>query len=763
MRKLCAWFLALLLLASLTFALQPHPSTWLSANLTELLPKTHTDAPWLTAVQQQIAGRNERQFIALVGAPQANKARQTAATLCATWQQAKYFSTLNCQQTFDRESLTRNMLALGDYLLPPEQRALLMHAPQQYFLQRAQAIVSPMQASIVPLSEDVLGVTSHFTLPYWGQFALNLQSGWLERRVNQETWVLIHGELRETPSAQALLALKPTAMLLAKAQQSQLIIASPALVSAMAQREGLTEANWMSVVGILGVVLLFASIFARWRLVYLLIPIGLAELAAALICVLIFGQIHLLTLVIGTSLLGLLLDLPLHWLGSAQAQHWQGKATMRALRKPFLASTAITLLGYLMMLFAPLEILQQTAIFSACALAIAVGFYVSTLPDILARFQPRHNKCWQRVMSGVQESLAWLLQQRKSLYGLGILLLIAGGIFLPKMHWQDDIHDWVQLPPSEVQAFSQVGKLTGLLAENAYFVVSAATPEALIERNQALATSLSRLQAAHQLANYQSIAQVARSTAEQNTLQHTWQQLAENPQAAAPLLALGLPQASITSALKQLASRPTLTLSQALANPLFKPWQGLYLGKMDGRYVSMVRLFGMHDKAAVQALAQTDAIRFVQPVARINTAFAHLRRLAFELKLLSYPLAWILLAFLFGKWKALAMLAVPSVAVLLTMTLFSALQLTLSLFVIFGLLLVLAIGVDYGVYAFAHKGATRQKLAGMMLAALTTVFSFGLLSFSSTPVVAAFGLTVAIGVFFSALLAMLATVASHDN
>ena len=72
----------------------------------------------------------------------------------------------------------------------------------------------------------------------------------------------------------------------------------------------------------------------------------------------------------------------------------------------------------------------------------------------------------------------------------------------------------------------------------------------------------------------------------------------------------------------------------------------------------------------------------------------------------------------------------------------------------FGLLLVSAIGIDYAVYMQTVNEPRFDKQFTLTLAACTTLISFSLLAMSSTPAVAAFGLTVSLGVLFSLLLSI---------
>ncbi|HVZ33785.1 MAG TPA: hypothetical protein VG963_15240, partial [Polyangiaceae bacterium] len=69
-------------------------------------------------------------------------------------------------------------------------------------------------------------------------------------------------------------------------------------------------------------------------------------------------------------------------------------------------------------------------------------------------------------------------------------------------------------------------------------------------------------------------------------------------------------------------------------------------------------------------------------------------------------------------------------------------------------LLVLSMGVDYGIYVLESKHSVEEgatTLGGVLLAALTTVLSFGLLGLSANPALAAIGATVGYGMVFTVL------------
>jgi predicted exporter len=95
------------------------------------------------------------------------------------------------------------------------------------------------------------------------------------------------------------------------------------------------------------------------------------------------------------------------------------------------------------------------------------------------------------------------------------------------------------------------------------------------------------------------------------------------------------------------------------------------------------------------------------------------------------------------------------------MTCTAALLLTatgrLSIFNLFGLLLVAAVGSNYCLFFESnvpngHDQAIPRIIASLVLADLCTVIGFGILSLSAIPVLHGIGLTVAIGACLSLLL-----------
>ena len=481
----------------------------------------------------------------------------------------------------------------------------------------------------------------------------------------------------------------------------------------------------------------------------------LTGLAVALLT---FGEVHILTIVIGTSLVGMLVDFPLHWLapsvfGPSEKTVWQAESAIKHVLPSFAVSLTITVLGYALLWFTPLPVLRQTAVFSGFALFGAFGATVLWLPPLFRRYRAKTVPF--AALTEKLYSLSGRLKNRLHKRGW----LIVGGILLAvglwRSDWRDDIRQWVNMPTAMLTEVQQIGRLSGTDFGGKYLVAEAQSEDALLKKTAELGRALQPLIAQGKLSGIQSPDQFILPTTEQQKLQNRLRELTKLPDSWKPLTEIGIPRKTVRDALLQAADTQPLSLSDGLNTDLAEAWRSLYLGEVEpGRFAAVVRLNGMTDEAAVRAAVQhVSGVHWADKRAHLNELFHHTRNQAAWLKLASYALAWLLLWKMFGFKRGSKILAVPLAAAICTVAVLGLAGIPVSLFAMFGLLLVSAIGVDYAVYAATAHHSAPAKLGGMLLAAATTAISFALLAISSTPAVAAFGMTVTIGVAFNIWLA----------
>jgi predicted exporter len=226
------------------------------------------------------------------------------------------------------------------------------------------------------------------------------------------------------------------------------------------------------------------------------------------------------------------------------------------------------------------------------------------------------------------------------------------------------------------------------------------------------------------------------------------------PQYWQPLLELGVPLAALQTELQQLQTVPAEDIDTALAGPLGEPYRMLWLGPTEDGVAAITSLQGLNNPALlrIQAL-DLPGVMLVDRLGELNEVFAATQVSAAELKLASCVLIVLVLILPFGFGGALRIVALPLLAALCSLASLGWLGQPLTLFSLFGLLLVTAISVDYAILMREQVGGAAVSLLGTLLAAVTTWLSFGLLAVSSTPAVSNFGLSVSLGLAFSFLLA----------
>lgn len=413
-------------------------------------------------------------------------------------------------------------------------------------------------------------------------------------------------------------------------------------------------------------------------------------------------------------------------------------------------SLVTSCIGYLALAFTPFPALTQIAAFSAAGLVGAYLSAVCLLPALLQSVELRPADWPLRIAQALTDLRERLLSKVPSAVLLGLLMLFcAAGLW--QLDSRNDIRQWVGSSPQLLQEAQAVARITGYQPTSQFYLVRAADQGQLLERLQGLSTKLDELAELDKLKGYMSLSQLVASAGAQQQLRQALAQLLAHWQ---PLLALGVPQDALAAELEQLRSLPDRSIEHVLAGPLGEAWRPLWLGKDGHGVAAIVSLQGLNDPALLRL--QTDELPGVQLVDRLgqlNQLFAATQVSAAELKLLSCALILLLLVVPFGLAGALRLVALPLLAALCSLASLGWLGQPLTLFSLFGLLLVTAISVDYAILMHERIGGAAVSLLGTLLAALTTWLSFGLLALSSTPAVSNFGLAVSLGLAFSFVLA----------
>ncbi|MDB5980288.1 MAG: rane protein exporter [Pseudomonas sp.] len=729
----------------------------LSANLMELVPGSSPDALELRAEERMQEPLN-REMLVLVGHADRQHAIELAQQLGEQWQASGLFEKVQWNLQADLPALRQQLLQGRLAMLSPTDREQLIGDPQAFIQQRVQSLFDPFTGfSLVSSQDDWLGLTGRIqnSQPQHGSVQLDIGSGALIATAEGKSWVLLrarsHGNAFDMQLPMQVADLLSNAREQARQADGQLLAASGLLYAANGQRQASREMTWVGGGATLGIVLLLLLAFRRWRVLLAFVPVAIGMLFGVVTCVAIFGHLHVITLVLGASLIGVAVDYPLHALSKSWSlKPWRSWPALRLTLGGLSLSLATSCIGYLALAWTPFPALTQIAVFSAAGL---VGAYLTTvclLPSMLNSLELRPAEWPLRIAEQLLSFRASLLRRLPTPVLLALLLVFcAAGLF--HLTSKNDIRQWIGAPPELMTEAQSIARITGYQPTSQFFLVRAANAQQLLERSAALSQRLDQLISLDKLQGYLALNQLLSPPTEQRRVRDA---LARLPLYWQPLIDLGVPESALQSELARLQMLPDQDIDMALAGPLGEPWRALWLGPTVDGVAGMVSLQGLNEAALlrVQAL-DLEGVQLVDRLGDLNEVFAATQISAAELKLLSCVLIVLLLILPFGLKGALRVIALPLLAALCSLASLGWLGQPLTLFSLFGLLLVTAISVDYAILMREQIGGAAVSLLGTLLAAITTWLSFGLLAVSSTPAVSNFGLSVSLGLAFSFILA----------
>lgn len=635
-------------------------------------------------------------------------------------------------------------------LLSPQARTRLADAPTTELADQALA------ALYQPVGGPRVGV--------WADDPLNLFGQWLAERGQVSRVRVQDGRLMLTDpdapdhqyalvlieppgsgfeiSAQRTLQLRlDAAARAAEGQGAQVIRAGVPMFAAVAAEQAEREIHTIGLGSLVGIVALTLLAFRSIRprlLVALSMAVGLT--VAASVCLLVFGELHLVTLVFGASLLGVAENYGSNYFSARQGLQAGERWAMLSRQIPVVSlAMATTVIGYALLALPPFPGLRQIAVFSAVGLVAAFVTVLWWFPllDGAGRMAPTRFADWL----GSRRAL-WPSLKARGFTALLLVsaLLVAWGA--GRLRVDDDIRQLQSAPAALVAQQREFARLMQATSVAQFFVVQGRNEQELLEREEALTAQLRGRQL-----GVQAVSDWLPSLRRQR------EDAALATRRAAdlrPVLAERLDQPVAPT-----TATPTELTPQAwLASPASEPVRAQWLGRLGEGQGSVVLLRGADAAQTRTALAALtlDGVTWVDKVGEVSTLLGRYRVLMSWVLVLGFVLTWAALACRFGRpsWRALAPTALACV---LTVALLAIGGQVLQLFHILPLLILLGLGVDYGIFLLEQPGRDETRpFLSVTLAAASTLLSFGLLALSGTPALHAFGLTLLIGVFLAWLL-----------
>jgi predicted exporter len=737
------WLAVVLAIAGHQAWLWTRPAGVLDSDVLAMLPRDER-RPAVAAATRALADAGERRVVVLIGAKDPAQARRAGDAFAEALGDGV---ALRWRVEDGEQGTWLNFYApWRAALLTQDDRGALQAQSTEALAQQA------LRALHQPVGLPRIGS--------WAEDPLNLRGRWLAERAGISRVRVQDGRLTVTDgdATYAVLMVESTAPAFAVSAQRALVARLEAagdaargavpearvlfggvpLFAASAAAQAEREIHTIGVGSLIGIVLLTWCAFRSLRprvLVTLSMAVGLT--AAVSVTHLLFGGLHLITLVFGATLLGVAENYGSNYfcarMGLPRAARWD----MLRRQWPIVSLAMLTtVIAYALIGIAPFPGLRQIAVFSSAGLLGAFVTVMLWFPWLDGEAAPPTRfGLW---LGGLRARVphAALRRWASTLTVLTALFIAIGLVLLTR---NDDIRQLQSAPATLIDQQREVSRVMGLPGVARFVLVEGDSEEQLLTRDEAVVRALRALRVGSQavsqwLPSLQSqrddAALIARRATEING-------------ALATMLDETLPAPAVVAS-------PLLPAAWLLS-PVSEPLRYQWLGRgADGVWRSAVLLSGGDtalDTARLSAaIGQIPGAIWVDKVGEISALLGRYASLFAVMVVAGHLLVWLALMPRFGRraWRAL----VPtSLATLLTLAAFGVAGVPVTLFHLLPLLILLGLGVDYGIFLLEQPGRREiQPFLSVSLAALSTLLAFGLLALSTTPALRAFGLTLLVGV-----------------
>jgi predicted exporter len=542
---------------------------------------------------------------------------------------------------------------------------------------------------------------------------------------------------------------------------SHLTISGPGYFTVVVNAQTRDQADWIGRISTIGfIVLMLAAYRSVSSLLFGALPVATGALAGIAVMTLCFSEVHGITLAFGFTLLGVAQEYPIRLLSHRRAGE-SAVASVKGLWPLLLTAIASACIAYLAFYASGVGGLKQLAVFTITGL-LAAGFTTRyALPYLLpARARDVANT------PGLARFRGWLdaLPRPRWLPVPVAAAAVAMLAFAPGPFWQNDLSALTPLPRDLLMTDARLRGELGAPDVRYLLVVQAPTADGVLAASAKLEPRLREQVAAKTLDGFELPSIYLPDLATQRARQ------AKLPDRATLDAALdgaldGMPFrkdlfAPFVDDVETARGAPLLTPDVFARSPLGQRLAAMLVPRGD-HWVGLSALSGVHDASAIAAAVASaganarlldlkDASESL--VAEYRTRILHALLAATLLLLVTITLA------LRSVRRAWHVLAPMTLATFLVLAVERVVGIPISLFHLVALILAAGLGLHYALFFERDTGdpaEQRRTLHATVVCVISALLVFGMLAWSSIPVLRAIGLTVSLGVAFHFCLSIL--------
>ena len=765
--RLCFFYILLHLAAITAFGISAAKGRFsVSSDLFSMIPKTSENRA-LEIADKKLTGNSGKEVFILSKAENFNSAKKNAEAVCKALRNAPEFSDFFESLTLysDGEAYTEIFDFIRKYRSNLLDEKTVRKLETEYGIRDfAEASLAGIYSgfSMAPLDDlendpyflDEVHLRRLMQILSDSGTSMSLKDGVLAAQFEGQWFVMIQGALTDKGAA---LAQKKNGVQLIydvclpmEGDDAAFVFSGTPFHSHKSSTNASFEISLISTISLLTVlamlIFVFRSplpIFAAFTSILISITFAFSSTAA------IFGQVHALTLVFGTSLIGSCIDYSLHFFVNwkANLKLTSGAQIRSFLKKGLVLSLVSTEICYFLLIFAPFPLLKQMAVFSFTG--ILSSFLTVMMIYPLLRLQDGQKRGFKL---NIKNSFPIFQPAQRKTFLLAMtvipLIILAA------------CHSKIQIKNNLSALYKMEGRLKNdtILASrvlnytpSSWFVLRADSEEELLRLEE---NFTKRFQAqtgknGEENNKFLCTSRFVPSERTQSSSLNAVKQLAAHKEITTELfeyLDFEKP-AELARQFEITACKEAeiLTPESQLPSQLKKMIDLLWLGKIDGKSYSVFIPTSNLPPSLMESLAEPEEGIFYQnKVNQIGQVLDRLSKMILLMFAAAFIIILIILRLFFPLKETVKIASVPLLSLIWILAVFVLTAAPIDFFCITGIILVFGLGIDYIIYMTGHSGGKLERTA-IILSFLTTAISFGALALSSFVPVHAIGLSIFTG------------------
>ena len=530
----------------------------------------------------------------------------------------------------------------------------------------------------------------------------------------------------------------------------------------------------------LGIILLYSLSFRNIRVLFLsLIPIFSGIISGFFMVSVIFGNIHGITLVFGSTLIGICIDYSLHYFSSYIMNNnntsESGIQAINRVKKSLFFGYLSTSIIFVVFIFSDLKFLQEVAVFSISGISVAFIITIFILP---------HYRFKSSIKKGILINKLSLLLHAANNFSFNrrnAILIIISIIFVTSLYlavnnqFDNDITKLNYNSKEIMEKEHEFHNRYGDLSSSYMIVIKSQSLDDILQKNDLIYQILSEAKKNKLINGFFNIHPFLPSKKTQQKhinqlLSLNWPIIKTKIDRVARNLGFNndafLPfYQDITKA--KSGEYPYITLQNIKQSP-FNSFIDESLLKRNNYYYlfSYFKSLPNSDNTLlIKKLNQPkDNIYYINQIDLIKQVMTMLKQEMSYFLLMAFIIIGMVLLILYKDIKKSLIAVMPAIlGITCSLALFSLFDHNINIISLFAIILVLGIGLDYGIFMLGgmNKKIDNHTPLAIIIAALTTILSFGILIISKNVALSSIGMIILPGIFFTVIFALFLVPALH--